>query len=96
MLPDSLNLSRPERGCEPEQQLSAGHGAETKQQKGRRAAVFVAWLLKTYGVEALNEGTGVLDIADGKGAISYELQCRNSVRCTLVDPGVRTRLLTPR
>ena len=72
------------------------HGSETKQQKGRRAAAFVGWLLEVYGAEALNSGTGVLDVAGGKGAISYELHCRNNVRCTLIDPGVRARLLTPR
>ncbi len=91
-LPDGLNLTQPEPGHEHRQ----GHGCETKQQKGRRAAAFVAWLLATYGAEPLNEGTGVLDVAGGKGAISYELQCRHGVRCTLVDPGIRTRLLTPR
>ena len=97
MLPDSLKLAQP--GGEPRQPTSTGHLAhvsETKQQKGRRAAAFVAWLLETYGTQALNEGTGVLDVAGGKGAISYELHCRNNIRCTLVDPGVRTRLLTPR
>ena len=91
-LPDGLKLSQPRPGHVQRQ----GHGSETKQQKGRRAAAFVAWLLATYGAEPLNEGTGVLDVAGGKGAISYELQCRHGVRCTLVDPGVRTRLLTPR
>jgi hypothetical protein len=100
-LPDSLRLAQP--GSVHQRMLSAarldverGHSSETKQQKGRRAAVFVAWLLETYGAEALNEGTGVLDVAGGKGSLSYELHCRNGVRCTLIDPGVRTRLLTPR
>lgn len=105
VLPDSLQLAQPAPGhelmypgkCAPAQlDTRQGHGSETKQQKGRRAAAFVAWLLATYGTESLNEGTGVLDVAGGKGAISYELQCRHAVRCTLVDPGVRTRLLTPR
>ena len=73
-----------------------GHGTDTKQQKGRRASEFTKWLLEVYGAETLNAGTGVLDVAGGKGAVSYELHCRHNVRCTLIDPGIRDRLLTPR
>ena len=100
-LPDSLRLAQPvsthqRMSSAAQLDIERGHSSETKQQKGRRAAVFAEWLLATYGAEALNEGTGVLDVAGGKGSLSYELHCRHGVRCTLIDPGVRTRLLTPR
>jgi hypothetical protein len=57
--------------------------------KNMRAKLFAAWLLKTYDVEELKKGTGVLDIAGGKGKLSIELSLQGMIPCTIVDPLVR-------
>lgn len=57
-----------------------------KAHKKERTKIFVDWLINTFGRDYLNSGTGVIDVAGGKGAISWELQCVRSIKCTLVDP----------
>ena len=57
-----------------------------KAHKKQRTSIFVTWLLDIYGKEYLNSGSGVIDIAGGKGAISWELQCIHGIKCTLLDP----------
>eukprot|EP00656_Telonema_subtile_P017811 TRINITY_DN19602_c0_g1_i2.p1 TRINITY_DN19602_c0_g1~~TRINITY_DN19602_c0_g1_i2.p1 ORF type:complete len:214 (+),score=51.23 TRINITY_DN19602_c0_g1_i2:117-758(+) len=76
-------------GAAAEEGTEEEHGS--KQQKTRRAAEFVDWLIQTYSAEALNQGTGVLDVAGGKGAISFALTMKD-IQSTLVDPGARKRL----
>ena len=51
-----------------------------------RAEVFAKWLVDTYGLERLQSGGGVLDVAGGKGDLASELHARHGVRCTVVDP----------
>ncbi|GLC52433.1 hypothetical protein PLESTB_000628600 [Pleodorina starrii] len=54
--------------------------------KRRRAAVFADWLVRTYGKEYLNSGSGVLDVAGGRGALTFHLLLRCGVAATLVEP----------
>ncbi|KAK9811704.1 hypothetical protein WJX72_008710 [[Myrmecia] bisecta] len=77
--------SRRRRRREAASDAGDPHGLNA-QRKRQRAAVFVDWLLKTYGREFLNSGTGVLDIAGGRGDVSFQLQTVHGIRCTLVEP----------
>jgi len=44
-----------------------------KVDKGERAVVFAAWLLETFGATQLSSGSGIVDVAAGKGHLSAEL-----------------------
>jgi hypothetical protein len=44
------------------------------------------FLLDMFGRERLREGTGVLDIAGGKGDLAFELVNLNNIPATVVDP----------
>lgn len=60
-----------------------------KRTKALRAKIFAAWLIETYGTEDLRQGTGVLDVAGGKGKLSIELSLQGHIPSTIVDPLVR-------
>ena len=66
----------------------AHSGGEARRQE--RAAVFVEWLLRTFG-HVIGDGTCegaesvVLDVAGGRGEVCFHLSLAG-VRCTLVDP----------
>lgn len=47
---------------------------------------FCRFLIDTFGREVLNSGTGVLDIAGGKGELSFELVNLNGIQATVVEP----------
>eukprot|EP01118_Nematostelium_gracile_P016129 TRINITY_DN6611_c0_g1_i1.p1 TRINITY_DN6611_c0_g1~~TRINITY_DN6611_c0_g1_i1.p1 ORF type:complete len:341 (-),score=75.38 TRINITY_DN6611_c0_g1_i1:42-1064(-) len=59
---------------------------EDKSQKRLRAPLFVDWLIQTYGIDYLNSGTGVIDIAGGRGSISFELFTMRGIKSTLIEP----------
>ncbi len=44
------------------------------------------FLIDTYGRELLGSGSGVLDVAGGHGALSFELLNLNNIAATVVDP----------
>jgi hypothetical protein len=47
---------------------------------------FASWLIESFGAEKLKEGSGVLDIAGGKGKLSIELAVQANITSTIVDP----------
>ncbi|KAG0333090.1 hypothetical protein BG000_009494, partial [Podila horticola] len=62
------------------------HQATTKNQHRERSLYFAQWLIQTFTREFLESGSGVLDIAGGRGDLSWELQTRQGVRSTIVEP----------
>ena len=62
------------------------HPPEDKTKKAFRAVLFADWLVKTYGRGRLVEGSGVVDVAGGKGDVSCRLWGEYGIRCTIVDP----------
>jgi len=64
--------------------------------KGCRAEVFVNWLEATFGLACLATGDGVLDVAGGKGDVSFELFNKRQLPCTLVDPRPRKLSISQR
>ena len=59
-------------------------GAEL-QSSCKRAELFRSWILQTYGREYLSSGT-ILDIAGGRGDLSFELGVQENLVCEIVDP----------
>ncbi|OQS07305.1 hypothetical protein THRCLA_00686 [Thraustotheca clavata] len=57
-----------------------------KQSKHFRAAIFATWLIDTFGFEMLKEGSGVMDIAGGRGGVCFELWHHHKIPTTLIDP----------
>ena len=47
---------------------------------------FAKWLVATFGMDRLNSGTGVLDVAGGNGKLSLALHKLGIQQCTIVDP----------
>mmetsp|Transcript_76482 Transcript_76482/g.224461 ORF Transcript_76482/g.224461 Transcript_76482/m.224461 type:complete len:439 (+) Transcript_76482:38-1354(+) len=65
---------------------AAARGAKALFSGIGRAGVFRRWLLSEFGTEELARGTGVLDVAGGKGELGFELLNLSDVPCTVVDP----------
>jgi len=53
---------------------------------GGRFGELASWLVATYGAACLNGGAGVLDVAGGRGGLSFQLHCHMDIRCTLLEP----------
>ncbi|KAF9164367.1 hypothetical protein DFQ26_001503 [Actinomortierella ambigua] len=62
------------------------HRSTTKHQHRERSLHFAQWLLQTFTRASLAAGTGVLDIAGGRGDLSFELQTRQGIPSTIIDP----------
>lgn len=61
--------------------------------KKSRFSDFAAFLVsKLGGVEKLKQGKGVLDIAGGKGTLSFRLAFDYGIPCTIIDPISHVRL----
>ena len=67
--------------------IASSHGA-SREDKRRRNHVFAAWLVETYTRDFLSTGSGVLDIAGGKGELCEALNAL-SVPCVLLEPDAR-------
>ena len=73
----------------------AGAAGAKKEHKKRRADILCSWLVATFGLERLQEGSGVLDVAGGKGLVSRRLE-ELGVRCTVIDPRQQAHSLSDR
>ena len=58
--------------------------ASNKKEYRARAAVLAQWMVGIFNQQDLEKG--VLDIAGGRGDLSFELSVSHSIRCTVVDP----------
>ncbi|KAF9191872.1 hypothetical protein BGZ51_006592 [Haplosporangium sp. Z 767] len=65
------------------------HSISSKVPHSRRAFIFCQWLVNTFGKDFLNSGSGVLDVAGGKGEISLFLTHMFGIRSTVVEPSMR-------
>ena len=54
--------------------------------KSESDKLFCDWLVDTFGQDMLQSGTGVIDVAGGRGMISFELWIRRGIPSTVVDP----------
>ena len=54
-----------------------------------KTSTFRQFLIDLFGRERLRCGAGVLDVAGGKGELSFQLTRLNYIPCTLVDPRPR-------
>jgi len=61
---------------------SKNHGP----QRTRRSSLFRVFLIDHFGEDFLRSGAGVIDVAGGKGQLSYELLNLNNIPATVIDP----------
>jgi 16S rRNA G966 N2-methylase RsmD len=59
--------------------------------KSARNSIFAKWLVETFSQSNLRFH-GVVDIAGGQGALSFELAVRFGVPCTLIEPRENVKL----
>ncbi|KAJ8559191.1 hypothetical protein ON010_g8257 [Phytophthora cinnamomi] len=75
-----------------EQRAKAAHLAgdngdpHSKIDKAQRSRIFCDWLVESLGVDRLADGTGVIDVAGGKGDIPIQLWIQRGIPTTLIDP----------
>ena len=72
--------------------LGGEGGGGGKSAHAQRHSEFALWLVETFGAEALQGGTGVVDVGGGGGELAFELHCRRGVRTTLLEPREVRRL----
>lgn len=63
-----------------------GWGGGARAKTHMRFSIFSGWLQEAFGVERLRSGSGVLDVAGGKGELAFRLLNYADVRTTIVDP----------
>ncbi|OEH76013.1 hypothetical protein cyc_09033 [Cyclospora cayetanensis] len=68
---------------QPEQQI---YSPQRIYPRSIRGAVFAEWLISTYGAERLSKGSGVIEVAGGRGELAFELTVKYNVPVTIIDP----------
>ncbi|KAI9922774.1 hypothetical protein PsorP6_002433 [Peronosclerospora sorghi] len=58
----------------------------SKIDKMQRSRIFCDWLVESLGEAFLASGTGVVDVAGGKGDIHVKLWIQRGIQTTLIDP----------
>lgn len=51
-----------------------------------RCGVLRRWLIEVFGYEYLRSGSGIIDVAGGKGELSFEFVNLSDIPCTVFDP----------
>lgn len=74
-----------ERKTKALQRQKTKDGQRNRVYKEGRAGVMRRWLLRTFGEDYLKSGT-VLDVAGGKGELSFELYYLNNIQTCIIDP----------
>ncbi|KAJ9081924.1 hypothetical protein DSO57_1009628 [Entomophthora muscae] len=83
-------MARAKRNLEHEQEsFDSEKSCDSLQKKAARAQEFSKFLIETYGISYLKSGMGILDIAGGRGEVSFELFTKLGLPVTLVDPRPR-------
>ena len=70
----------------PGEKLPGRFGRRHAQRNRNKSGDFRRWLARTFGLDVLSDGGGVLDIAGGKGELAFELQNVTGVPVTVIDP----------
>ncbi|KAL9651832.1 hypothetical protein ABK040_000180 [Willaertia magna] len=68
--------------------ITEANNEEKKLNRARRAQIFAKFLVDKYGIECLSKGSGVLDVAGGKGEVSYYLITEYGIKSTVIDPRI--------
>eukprot|EP01134_Creolimax_fragrantissima_P002663 CFRG2663T1 len=66
-------------------QMKRGYSRQRIRNKSR-ATAFRKFLINTYGIDLLKNGRGVLDVAAGRGLLSYELVNLNDIPTLRIEP----------
>jgi hypothetical protein len=71
-----------------------GYSLPALQDRKERHHIFAKWLVEKFGIEKLSEGSGVLDVAGGKGDLCQALMDLGVRNATLLDPDPRCDIAT--
>ncbi|CAE7353919.1 unnamed protein product [Symbiodinium necroappetens] len=63
-----------------------GEGRRNGVKNYSKASVLRRWLLDSFGVQCLRAGSGVLDVAGGKGELAWELVNLNLIPAVVLEP----------
>lgn len=86
--PLSLSSNQPggAKGSEEIQRGRRGRRLRRRIFNDGRAAALRRWVLDVFGDSYLRSGSGVLDVAGGKGEVAFELENLNGIPTCVVDP----------